>query len=283
MLNSKGGVEAEVTLLHLGPDRFMMISGSAFGVRDSSWVRRNLPRDATVVVHDVTSAWAVLNICGPRAREVLQALSDDDLSNEAIPFLAVRDIELGPVPVRAVRVGYVGELGYELHVPTEYAPALYEALKTAGAAFGIRDAGYRAIETCRLEKGYVYWSAEIGPDNDPLSAGLEATVDFGKEFVGRAALAALRAQGPSRRLCVFTVEGFAPFLGGETILRNGNVVGQTASCGFGHTVGRTIAFGWLSSELADDQEFAIEAFGVAYPATRVSRTIYDPENVRLLS
>lgn len=283
MLNSKGGVEAEVTLLHLGLDSFMMISGSAFGVRDSSWVRRNLPADAAIAVRDVTSAWAVLNICGPRSREVLQALSDNDLSDEAIPFLAVRDIEVGPVPVRAVRVGYVGELGYELHVPTEYAPALYEALKAAGAAFGIRDAGYRAIETCRLEKGYVYWSAEIGPDNDPLSAGLGATVDFGKEFIGRAALGAVRAEGPSRRLCVFTVEGFAPFLGGETILKNGSIVGQTASCGFGHTVGKTIAFGWIPSELADDQGFAIEAFGVAYPTTRVSRTIYDPENVRLRS
>lgn len=283
MLNAKGGIEAEVTLLHLAPDRFLMISGSAFGVRDSNWVRRNLPADAAIAVRDVTSAWAVLNICGPGARDVLQALSDDDLSNDAFPFLAVRDIEVGPVPVRAVRVGYVGELGYELHVPTEYAPALYEALKMAGADHRIRDVGYRAIETCRLEKGYVYWSAEIGPDYDPLSAGLEATVDFSKEFIGRAALAEIRASGPARRLCVLTVEGFAPFLGGETVIKDGKVVGQTASCGFGHTVGKTIAFCWLPSELAETQGFAIEAFGVTYPATRVARTIYDPENVRLLS
>jgi 4-methylaminobutanoate oxidase (formaldehyde-forming) len=283
MLNAKAGIEAEVTLLHLAPDRFLMISGSAFGVRDSNWVRRNLPEGAAVSIRDVTSAWAVINICGPRSREVLQHLSDNDLSNEAVPFLAVRDIEVGHVPVRAVRVGYVGELGYELHVPAEYAPALYEALKSAGAAFGIADAGYRAIETCRLEKGYVYWSAEIGPDYDPLSAGLEATVDFGKDFIGRSALEASRAKGAARRLCTLTVDGFAPFHGGETILKDGEIVGQTASCGFGHTIGKTIAFAWLPSALADAQGFTIEAFGVAYPATRVARTIYDPQNVRLLS
>ena len=281
MLNAKGGVEAEVTLLHLAPDRFLMISGSAFGVRDSSWVRRNLPADGSVSLRDVTSAWAVLNICGPASRAVLQALSDDDLSNTAFPFLAVQDIEVGHVPVRAVRVGYVGELGYELHVPTEYAPGLYEALKAAGAAHGIRDVGYRAIETCRLEKGYVYWSAEIGPDYDPLSAGLESTVDFGKEFIGRAALETLRAGLPARRLCTLTVEGFAPFHGGDTILMEGRVVGQTASCGFGHTVGKTIAFAWLPADAASAQTLEIEAFGVMYPATRVERTIYDPNNERL--
>lgn len=283
MLNPKGGIEAEVTLLHLGPDRFMMVSGSAFGVRDSSWVRRNLPPNSAIVLRDVTSAWAVLNLCGPRAREVLAELSDDDLSNEAFPFLSVRDIEIGPVPVRAVRVGYVGELGFELHVPGEYAPALYEALKSAGARQGIRDAGYRAIETCRLEKGYVYWSGEIGPDYDPISAGLEQTVDFSKDFIGRSALEVIRAEGPARWLCSFTVDGFAPFHGGETILRDGAVVGQTASCGFGHTIGKTIAFGWLPSALAAAQGFTIEAFGTAYAATRVARTLYDPENVRLLS
>lgn len=283
MLNAKGGIEAEVTLLHLGPDRFLMISGSAFGVRDSSWVRRILPAGGSVSIRDVTSAWAVLNVCGPKSRDVLQQLSDDDLSNAAFPFLAVRNIEVGHVPVRAVRVGYVGELGYELHVPTEYAPALYEALKAAGAGLGIADVGYRAIETCRLEKGYVYWSAEIGPDYDPLSAGLEATVDLGKDFIGRSALEAIHAAGPKRRLCSLTVDDFAPFHGGETILHAGHVVGQTASCGFGHTVGKTVAFAWLPAELAEEQGFAIEAFGITYPATRVARTIYDPENVRLLS
>lgn len=283
LLNAKGGIEAEVTLLHLGPERFMMISGSAFGVRDSSWVRRNLPANGSVAIRDVTSAWAVLNLCGPRSRDVLQALSDNDLSNAAFPFLAVRDIEVGHVPVRAVRVGYVGELGYELHAPAEYAPALYEALKAAGAAFGIRDIGYRAIETCRLEKGYVYWSAEIGPDNDPISAGLEGTVDMTKDFIGRSAIEAIHTTGSKRLLCSFTVDGFAPFHGGETILHDGRVVGQTASTGFGHTVGKTIAFGWLPTELADAQDFSIEAFGVTYPATRVARTIYDPANERLLS
>jgi len=283
MLNERGGVEAEVTLLHLAPEKFVMISGSAFGVRDSNWVRRHLPKDNQIALTDVTSGWAVLNLCGPRSREVLQSVSDDDLTNAAFPFLAVRDIEVGPVPVRAVRVGYVGELGYELHVPTDYAAMLYETLKLAGEPYGIRDVGYRAIETCRLEKGYVYWSAEIGPDYDPLSAGLDWAVEFGKDFIGKSALLDVRKNGPLRRLCLFTIDGFAPLLGGETILKDGQVVGQTASCGYGHTVGRTIAFGWLPAAIAKETDFEIEAYGKSYPATQTRRTLYDSENLRLLS
>ena len=199
------------------------------------------------------------------------------------PYTAVRDIEVGPVPVRAVRVGYVGELGYELHVPTEYAAMLYETLKRAGEPYGLRNVGYRAIETCRLEKGYVYWSAEIGPDHDPLSAGLAWAVDLSKDFIGRNALLGVKQNGSSRRLCLFTVEGFAPLLGGETILKDGKVVEQTASCGFGHTIGQTIAFGWLPSDIANERMFEIEAYGKSYPAAQTARTLYDPENMRLLS
>ncbi|MFN0217637.1 MAG: FAD-dependent oxidoreductase [Hyphomicrobium sp.] len=283
MLNARGGVEAEVTLLHVGVEKFVMISGSAFGVRDSNWVRRQLPNDASVSLTDVTSAWAVLNICGPKSREVLQSVTDDDLSNSAFPYLAVRDIEVGFVPVRAVRVGYVGELGYELHVPTEYGAMLYETVKAAGLPFGCSDVGYRAIETCRLEKGYVYWSAEIGPDYDPLSAGLGFAIDLDKDFIGKKALIEIRNKGSNRRLCLFTIEGFAPLLGGETILKNGAVVGQTASCGFGHTVGETIAFGWLASEVANDNHFDIEAYGRSYAARQRPRALYDANNTRLLA
>ena len=160
---------------------------------------------------------------------------------------------------------------------------LYETLKWAGEPYGIRDVGYRAIETCRLEKGYVYWSAEIGPDYDPLSAGLAWAVDLKKDFTGKKALLDVKRNGPHRRLCLFTIDGFAPLLGGETILKGGEVVGQTASCGFGHTVGKTIAFGWLPADIANETRFEIEAYGKGYPATQTARTLYDPENVRLLS
>ncbi|MFA5952326.1 MAG: FAD-dependent oxidoreductase [Hyphomicrobium sp.] len=283
MLNAKGGIEAEVTLLHIGEDRFVMNSGSAFGVRDASWVMRHLPVSSPIRLIEVTSSYAVLNICGPRSREVLQQISDDDVSNAAFPFLAVREVEIGCVPVRAVRIGFVGELGYELHVPTEYAAGLYETLKAAGTPFGIRDVGYRAIETCRLEKGYLYWSAEIGPDQDPLSAGLDFTVDLGKDFFGRDAIIKIREAGPKHALQLFTVEGFAPLLGGETILKDGKVVGQTASCGFGHTVAKTIAFGWLPVAVSREDHFEIEAYGKTYPATRMPRTLYDPDDSRLLA
>ncbi len=284
MLNGKGGIEAEVTILHVGADRFVMISGSAFGVRDSSWVRRQLPEGSPVRITGVTSASAVINVVGPKSRDVLQSVSDDDWSNDAIPFLSVKNTEVGLVPVRAVRVGYVGELGYELHVATEYAAQLYETVKAAGQAFDIRDVGYRAIETCRLEKGYAYWSAEIGPDYDPISAGLKFAVAMDKDFIGRETLQRVLHDGPRRQLCQLTIDGFAPLLSGETILNGGEVVGATSSCGFGHTIGKTIAFAWLPAELASVTKFEIEAFGTHYTAHRAEiGSLYDAPNERLLS
>lgn len=280
LCNDRGGIEADVTIIHLNDDLLYLITGSGFGVRDSHWVSRRLPE--TVTLRDVTNRFATINICGPSARDILQAVSDDDMSNAAFPFLATRSIEVGAATVLAVRIGYVGELGYELYVHQEFAAHVYEALKAAGKPFGIKDAGYRAIESCRMEKGYLYWSGDITPDNNPYEAGLGFCVALGKkDFIGREALTAIKAEGVARKLVSYTVEGFAPFHGGEAIMHEGKVVASTTSTGYSYTLDRTIALGYLPVDIADEQDFDIEAFGKTYPARRGPRTLYDPKMERL--
>lgn len=284
LCNDKGGIEADLTIMNLAKDRFYIVTGSGFGVRDSQWIRSHMPVDGSVYMHDVTSAYAVINLTGPRARDVLAKVSDDDVSNAALPFLSVREIELGLGRGFAARIGYVGELGWELHVPVEFAAHIYEQLMAAGEDFGIGDVGYRAIESLRLEKGYLYWSADITPDDNPYEAGLGFCVADGKDdFLGKAALAAAKASGIERRLCTFALDGFAPFLGGEAILHKGEPVATTTSAGFGHTIGKTIAFGYVPRALLEEDDFEIEAFGRAYAVRRGPRTLYDPKMERLKS
>jgi len=284
LCNDKGGVEADLTILRLDTETFYVVTGSSFGLRDSGWIRKHLPDDRSVQLRDVTSAYAVINLVGPKARAVLQSVTDDDVSNEAFPYLAVRDIEIGLGSARAARVGYVGELGWELHVPSEQAPHVYETLRAAGETHGIADVGYRAIESLRLEKGYAYWSAEVTPDINPYEAGLGFCVALNKgDFIGRAALEAIKAAGPSRRLVTLTVNGYAPLIGGEAVLCGSDVVGTTTSAGFGYTVGKTIAFAFVPAGLAKETDFAIEAYGKTYPAARGPRTLHDPKSERLKS
>lgn len=278
LLNDRGGIEADVTIQHRGEEDFLIVTGSGFGVRDSTWITRALPEGLRL--RDVTNTLAVLNICGPRARDVLASVTDADLSNRAFPFLAAREIGVGHAPAFAVRVGYVGELGWELYIPTEYAGHVYDTLKAAGAPHGLRDAGYRAIESCRLEKGYLYWSADIGPETTPAEAGLGFAVAMGKgDFTGRAALAA--AGAPERRLVTLAVDGFAPFLSGETVLHGGRPVASLTSAGYGHYLGKTIGFAHVPAEIAGGQGFTIEAFGKPYAATRGPRCLYDAKMERL--
>ncbi|MFO1121650.1 MAG: FAD-dependent oxidoreductase [Hyphomicrobiales bacterium] len=280
LCNERGGIEADVTLVHEGPNRFMLVTGSGFGLRDSGWVARHLPE--SVAIREITNSLAVINLCGPRSRDILQSVTDDDVSNAALPFLTARQIDVGLARVLAVRIGYVGELGYELYVPQEFAPHVYDTLWAAGQGHGIVNAGYRAIDSCRLEKGYLYWSGDITPDYNPYEAGLGFCVALDKgAFIGRDALAKIRSEGVTRKLCSFTVEGFAPLLGGEAILHRGKVVGSTSSAGFGHTLGKTIAFGYVPAEIASDTRFVIEAFGIAHQATRGPRCLYDPKMERL--
>ena len=282
LCNERGGIEADVTLVHVGPNHFYLITGSGFGVRDSGWVAKHLP--PSVNIRDVTNALAVINICGPRSRDVLQAVTDMDISNSAFPFLAARPLDVGHATAFAVRIGYVGELGYELYIAQEYAAHVYDILWAAGRAHGIANAGYRAIDSCRMEKGYLYWSGDISPDYNPFEAGLGFCVALDKvEFIGRDALAKIKAGSLTRKLCSFTVEGFAPLHGGEAILHGGKVVGSTTSVGYGHTLGKTIAFGYVPAGIANEKTFEIEAFGKTYNATRGPRCLYDTKMDRLKS
>ena len=282
LCNARGGIEADLTIMHLAGGRFYVITGAGFGVRDGHWIRSHLPRDGSVTMREVTSAYGVINICGPRSRDVLSKVCEDDLTGDAFPFLAVHDIEIGLAPVRAARIGYVGELGWELHVPVDCMRYVYAQLWQAGEPLGITNAGYRAIESCRLEKGYLYWSSDISPDHNPYEAGLGFCVDLEKgPFLGRDALAEIKSNGVSRRLCAFTIDGFAPFHGGEAILLENQTVGYATSSGFGHTIGKTISLGYLPTNLSKASEFELEAFGRTYKAVRGPRCHYDPQLQRL--
>ncbi|MEZ5805005.1 MAG: hypothetical protein R3E51_16475 [Rhizobiaceae bacterium] len=200
---------------------------------------------------------------------MLQAVSDDDLSNIAFPFLTARDIEVGNSRALAVRIGYVGELGYELYVEQEYAAHVYEALREAGEAHGIADAGYRAVEHCRLEKGYLYWSGDITPDYNPYEAGLGFAIALEKgDFIGRAALAKIRAEGVKRKLCSFTIDGFAPLHGGEAILLNDKVIGSTSSTG--HTASSPERRSLSATSRSDCGPYRLHDRGVRQRRTRHS-------------
>jgi 4-methylaminobutanoate oxidase (formaldehyde-forming) len=282
LCNERGGIEADLTIMQPEEGRFYIVTGSGFGIRDFNWIREHLPKKSGLALREVTSAYGVINLCGPKAREVLTRVSDDDLSNEALPFLSIRRIEIGQAWAWASRVGYVGELGWELHCPVEMLCHIYETLLEAGAELGIGDVGYRAIDSLRLEKGYLYWSGDITPDYNPCEAGLGFCVDLDKgEFLGREALLRIKDEGVTRKLATFAIDGFAPLFGGEALLHDGKSIGYTTSGGYGHRTGKSIAFAYLPIDLAGAEDFEIEAFGRIYPARKGPRCLYDPKMERL--
>ena len=284
LCNEKGGVECDLTMVRTSPETWYVVTGSAFGAHDMGWIQANSPDDGSVIIQDVTSARAVLNLCGPLSRVVLESVCEDDVSNKAFRYGRAREITIAAAPVRALRIGYVGELGWELHIPTEYAAHVYEVLWAAGQPHGIVDVGYRTIDTMRMEKGYVYWSTDVTPDTTPWEAGLGWRVDLDKgDFCGRPALVEQREAGVARRLTTFTLEQMAFPVGGEAIIADDSVVGFTTSANFGHTVGKPIAYGYLPIELSARDEFVIEVYGEAVPAQRHDRPLYDPDNRRLRS
>jgi 4-methylaminobutanoate oxidase (formaldehyde-forming) len=284
LCNQRGGIECDLTMTRLGEQHWYVVTGSAFGAHDMGWIRSNSPDDGSVQIRDLTAASAVINLCGPLARDVLQSVSEDDVSDEALRYATASEITIGAAPVLAMRVGYVGELGWELHVPTSYAAHVYGLLAEAGRPHGIANVGYRAIDTLRMEKGYLYWSTDITPDTTPWEAGLNWRVNMGKgDFCGRDALAVQRQAGVERRLCTFTLEQVAYPVSGEAIIADDAVVGFTTSANFGHTVGKPIAYGYLPIELTDRTDFVIEVYGEPIPATRHDGALYDPKNSRLKS
>ncbi|MDH4248331.1 MAG: FAD-dependent oxidoreductase, partial [Deltaproteobacteria bacterium] len=281
MLTETGGIACDLTVTRLGDQRFYLTTGTAFGTHDLHWMRRHLPAEGGVYLSDVTSARSCLNLCGPNARRILETLTSADLSNGGFPFLTAREIPIGKAPVLALRVTYVGELGWELHVPTDYAVYLYHLLRQAGRPQGLVNAGYRAIESLRLEKGYRYWSADITPDTTPYEAGLGFCVKLDKgDFIGRQALLKHRAEGPRRRLCTLTVaDPSAVLVGKEAVLDGTQVLGVTTSAGYGYSVQKNILFAYLPIDYAQPgTQLTVEALRKRYPAQVEATVLYDPEH-----
>jgi sarcosine dehydrogenase len=285
LCNERGGIEADLTFARLDENRFYMVTGSAFGVRDMGWIRRHLPADGSVTVQDLTSARATLNLAGPRAREILEKVADGDVSNAGFPYMTARELRIGYAPVLALRVTYLGELGWELHLPSEYAAHVYELLWAAGRELGLADAGYRAIDSLRLEKRYLYLGADITPDYTPYEAGLGFAVALKKktDFIGRAALEKARAAGPRRRLITLLVDAEVQLYGGEAIRRDGKVLGVTSSAGWGHTIGKAIAFGYVPAEEAGHADYEVEAFTRRHAARRIDGAAVDPGRTKILA
>ncbi len=257
MLNDRGGIEADLTIARVAPDEFYIVTGTGFATRDRDWIVRNIPAAANCQLFDITSSNAVLSLMGPRSRAILEQVTRADVSNAGFPFGTVRTIGIAGCPVRAMRVSYVGELGWELHLPVEHAHGVYAALMAAGAVHGLINAGYRAIESLRLEKGYRAWGSDIGPDHTPLEAGLGWAVKLGKpvDFKGRAALEAQKASGLRKMLAGFTVAPDVVLLGRETIYRNGQRVGWLSSGGYGYTLEASIGYGYVRKSDGLDADF----------------------------
>ena len=283
MCNSHGGIEADVTFIRLSSDHFYMVTGSGFGVHDSEWLKSQFPADGTIHLIEVTSGKAVINVVGPQSRDLLSKVSESDVSGEAIPFATAKEIIIGAAPVLASRIGYVGELGFELHIPSEFAIHVYKELWQAGQEMEIANVGYRAIESLRMEKGYLYWSGDISPDYSPLEAGLGFRVHFDLkgEFLGRQALESQMKNGLDRKLFTFISEQFLPLTGGETILESGRVVSLATSVAYGFTVKKTIIRGYLDRLYWGKTEFTVEVFGQRYPVKLASSPVYDPKNLAL--
>ncbi|MEE8549021.1 MAG: FAD-dependent oxidoreductase [Alphaproteobacteria bacterium] len=291
MLNGRGGYESDVTVTRLAEDAYFIVSGTAQTTRDADWIRRNIADGANAALTDVTSAIAVIGVMGPKSRELLAALSGADLGNDAFPFGACREIGIGYATLRAHRITYVGELGWELYVPAEFAVSVYTALIEAGAEFGLRAAGYYAIDSLRMEKGYRAWGADVTPDYTPYEAGLGFAVrlDKGVDFIGREALMRQKEAGITRRLVQFTLEDpDAIAFGKELILRDGEAVGEVTSAAYGHTLGRAVAMGYVKNadgvadrEFIETGRYEIDIAGVRFAATAHLRAPYDAKGERI--
>jgi 4-methylaminobutanoate oxidase (formaldehyde-forming) len=285
MLNRRGGIECDFTVTRLAEDRFLIVTGTAFGNHDLAWIRRHADDDGEVLVSDVTSARACLGLWGPRARDILASVTSDDVSNAVFPYMSARPISIGRVPVLALRVTYVGELGWELYCPTEFGLALWDTLWQAGSPMGMLAGGYRAIDSLRLEKGYRVWSTDITPEHDPFEAGLGFAVRTDKEiaFLGREALVAADRQRPAQKLCCLVLDDpRSVVLGNEPVRADGRVLGRVTSGGYGFSVQRSIAYAYLPTDLSGvGTRGEVEVFGRWVGCTVATEPLYDPDGARI--
>jgi 4-methylaminobutanoate oxidase (formaldehyde-forming) len=291
MLNRNGGIEADMTVTRLAEDRYMIVTSAASATRDFNWIQRHMGAEERAVLTDATSSLGVLGVMGPKARDLLSKLTDADLSNAAFPYLSAREIDVGYGRAQALRVTYVGELGWELYLLTEQMATVYESILEAGEDLGLCHAGYHALDSLRIEKGYRHWGHDITNEDTPLEAGLGFAVGFEKnaDFIGRDALLRQRDEGLARRLVQFTIDDPAPLLyHDEPIWRDGRIVGRTTSGNYGHKLGHAVGFGYVTDDggavTADyvrEGSYEIEIAGERFAATPHLRSPYDPKSERV--
>ena len=290
LLNKRGGIESDLTVTRIDHDAFYLVTGTGFITHDFHWIDRHLPKGMNANLTDETENWAVLSLMGPNARALLNRLTESPIDNASLPFAHSREIEIAGVHVRIIRITYVGELGFELHIPVAHAMSVYNELHRAGADLGLRNAGYRAIESLRLEKGYRAWGSDLTPDHTPLEAGLGWAVKLNSDiaFIGKESLQNQASSGLKKQLACFTVEDPSiTLIGRETLYRNGQRVGWLSSAGFGHTVGCPIGLGYVRDPKGVDRTFLesgtyeLEVAGLQVPCRIHLEPLYDPKNQRV--
>jgi 4-methylaminobutanoate oxidase (formaldehyde-forming) len=292
MLNNRAGYEADVTVTRISSDEYLLVTGAASIVRDIDWVRRHIGLAERASAVDVTAMYAVFAVMGPRSRDLLQSLSRSDLASKAFPFATSREIDLGHATVRATRITYVGELGWELYVPVEFAVDVYEMLISAGTDFGLVPAGYYSINSLRLEKGYRAFGTDLTPDHTPLDAGLTfaCKLKTDVDFIGRATLEEAIQAGPRRKLAsIVLVDPDVMMWGGELVLRDGEAVGQVTSAAWAETLGACVglAYVWrrdgepVTTDYLETGRYEVNVGGTVCPATLHRRAPYDPEGLRI--
>ena len=290
LLNSRGGIEADLTVARLAEEKFYIVTGTGFRTHDLGWIEDHIPEGLDVTLRDVTEDFGTLSLMGPKARDVLAAVTDADVSNAAFPFGHVREITIAGHPVRALRVTYVGELGWELHVPIAAIGTVFDTLMAAGAPFDIRPVGYRALESLRLEKGYRAWGSDITPNDTPFDAGLGWAVKLRKntDFLGRRALEATQGEPRKKAFAGFTVDNpDIVLVGRETILRNGEPVGYLTSGGYGYTLGKNVGYGYvrradgIDDAFLGDGDYELVVAMERTPAKIHLEPLYDPAASRV--
>jgi len=293
MLNEAGKIEADLTVTRLAEDRYLVVVTDSLNTHVKTWLQRHIPPDAHAFVTDMTSAYTLLNLQGPKARQLLSQVTHADISNEAFPYLTMQEIDIGYASVIALRITYLGELGWELYVPSEFALHVFDTLVGAGKQFGLKHAGLQTLETLRIEKAYRSYGVDIDNTDTPLEVGLGFTVDFDKPggFIGKEALLQHKQAGvPKYRLVQFLLKDLEPLLyGGEPVFRNGELAGYLSAGAYGHTLGGAVGLGHVENkagvtiDYVNRGAYEIQIAGVRCPAKASLRPMYDPKNQRVRS
>ena len=288
MLNERGGFETDVTVTRFSEDAFFIVTSGATSVRDFDYIKRRIPADSHAVITDVTQAYAMLGVMGPGSRDLLLKLTNAELSNENFPYGSAQQIDIAYARPWLLRMSYVGELGWELYIPTMFTTAVFDALLAEGKEFGLRLVGMQAVNSLRLETGYRHWESDITPDVTPYEAGLGFAVKPDKgDFIGRAALLKQKEAGIQQKLVMFTPEDPGIMLyGGEPVYRDGVWMENLTSGAYGFKVGSAVGMGYVKNEKGITEDwiltgkYEIEVEGRMIPAKVHIRSPYDPKNER---